>query len=56
VRHDRGAVIGHDDDLQPVGELELAHAADGRARLQRLDGLREHCEGECEEEKEAAIA
>jgi len=24
--------------------------------LQRLDGLREHCEGECEEEKEAAIA
>ena len=56
VRHDRRAVVGHDDDLHAVGELELAHAADDRARLQRLDGLREHCEGECEEEKEAAIA
>jgi hypothetical protein len=49
-------VIRHNDDLQAVGELELAHPADGRTGFQGLDGLREHHEGECEKEEGATVA
>ncbi len=45
VGDDRRAMVGDDDHLQSVGELELGDPAGGRARVQRFEALDEHREG-----------
>jgi hypothetical protein len=56
VRDHRGAVIRHDDDLQPVSECELFDAAEGGTGFQGVDGRCEHWQGEGEREEQTAAA